>query len=61
MESLRRPSSGWNAVLVSRNAVESHEALLEEWKYEVILCVTESALEPSLAAAKLLTQGGKTP
>jgi hypothetical protein len=32
----KRPKSGWKLVEVSRKAVDSHEALLALWKYEVI-------------------------
>lgn len=52
MASDKPPRRGWKLVEVSRKAVESHEAELEEPKYEVITGWLEAMMVLSKQATK---------
>lgn len=47
MASDNRPKIGWKLVAVRRNAVDNHDALLDEWKYEVMTGWLDTIMVPS--------------
>jgi hypothetical protein len=51
----RRPTSGWNAVDVSRNAVVSQDALFDEWKYDVMTGCDDAMIVLSKFAMKYVS------
>lgn len=50
MVSESRPNKGWKLVEVNRNAVDSHDALLELWKYDVMTGWEDTMMVPSKQA-----------
>jgi hypothetical protein len=48
----RRPKRGWKLVEVKRNAVDSHDALFELWKYEVMIGWLDTIIVESKQATK---------
>lgn len=42
-----RPARGWKAVEVNKKAVDSHEALFDEWKCDVITGWLDAIIVPS--------------
>lgn len=53
MLSDKLPNKGWQAVEVRRKAVDSHEAELEDLKYEVMTGCEDAMMVPSKLEMKL--------